>query len=453
MESKKKMKRKREEITTTTTTTAITITTSTITLKEEEEKKIEGEEEFKQEYSFNKKRRITLSLSPQRKNTHDFGKAKSIFRQAKHNPSEAQTSSRIHPADYQEPISLKQSEFLSHDSRIMLREANHEPPSGACAKAHDLVCKSCLKINDENHLICHDLPSANHVLFSENHEPRSSACGESPHVVASPRCVRLCLTHDSQYICLNINIFDIPNDILGIIIIFTDIIGKHVLRFTNKYFHNIVHSVVGSNLLLPKKFYEYNYNRIAAEFGNIPLYDWVMKIFGENKHFQTYDLNIAALNGNLNLMKHMKKYYNCKWSKVTYVEAAKGGHLEVLKWLKEDGCPFSNETCEVAASSGHSEVLKWLRENGCPWNEQTCRFAASNGHLELLKWARENGCPWNENTCIFAAMTGNFETLKWARENGCPWDSNTTYAAEVTGHLEILKWAIENGCEYYHEVT
>jgi hypothetical protein len=25
--------------------------------------------------------------------------------------------------------------------------------------------------------------------------------------------------------------------------------------------------------------------------------------------------------------------------------------------------------------------------------------AAKGGHLEMLKWARENGCPWNEETC------------------------------------------------------
>jgi hypothetical protein len=430
------MKRKIEETTTTTTATTTTTTTSAtsaITLKDFEEKDFEGEEEIKQEYSFNKKQRITLSLLPQRESANNSPKAK-------HDLSFARKSSRLCPDDYGEQISLKQSKFLSHDSRSMLRFANHEPLRGACAgqilglcsgrspnqspahdsrsescaKAHDLLCKSCLKINDENRLKSHDLPKA-------NHEP--------------------------QYICLNINILDIPNDILGIIIIFTDIIGKHVLRFANKYFHNIVHSVVVSNLLLPKEFHECSYDHIAAELGNIKLYDWVMFIFGESEYFRAYGLNIAALNGHLNLMKHMKKNYNYKWSEFTCPEAAKGGHLEVLKWLKEGGCSLEKETCEMAAAGGHLEILKWSRENGCPWSKETCSFAAERGNFEILKWARENGCPWDSNTTYAAVVSGHLEILKWAIENGCECYHKVPYCASKNGHLELLKWARENG---YH---
>ena len=32
-----------------------------------------------------------------------------------------------------------------------------------------------------------------------------------------------------------------------------------------------------------------------------------------------------------------------------------------------------------------------------------CSYAAQNGHLEILKWARENGCQWNSYTCSYAA--------------------------------------------------
>ena len=103
--------------------------------------------------------------------------------------------------------------------------------------------------------------------------------------------------------------------------------------------------------------------------------------------------------------------------------------------------------CNMAAKDGHLEVLKWARENGCEWNSNTCANAAENGHLEVLKWARENGCEWNSNTCAYAAQNGHLEVLKWARENGCKWNSETcTYAAQ-NGHLEVLKWARENGCK------
>ena len=59
--------------------------------------------------------------------------------------------------------------------------------------------------------------------------------------------------------------------------------------------------------------------------------------------------------------------------------------------------------CSMIALEGHLEVLKWARENGCEWDYLTCAYAAKNGHLEVLKWARENGCDWNSWTCAYAA--------------------------------------------------
>jgi uncharacterized protein YabN with tetrapyrrole methylase and pyrophosphatase domain len=66
----------------------------------------------------------------------------------------------------------------------------------------------------------------------------------------------------------------------------------------------------------------------------------------------------------------------------------------------------------------------------------TCAFAAENGHLEVLKWARENGCPWNKDTCMNATREGHLEVLKWARENGCPWDELTLCDAASKGYFE-----------------
>jgi hypothetical protein len=69
--------------------------------------------------------------------------------------------------------------------------------------------------------------------------------------------------------------------------------------------------------------------------------------------------------------------------------------------------------------------LKALRRaEKFPWDERTCRYAAWGGHLEVLKWARENDCPWDERTCMFAAKGGHLEVLKWARENDCPWNES-----------------------------
>lgn len=56
----------------------------------------------------------------------------------------------------------------------------------------------------------------------------------------------------------------------------------------------------------------------------------------------------------------------------------------------------------------------------CEWDEWTCAFAALNGHLDVLKWARENGCPWSQMTIAYAEDRGHLEVLQYARANGCP---------------------------------
>jgi hypothetical protein len=93
--------------------------------------------------------------------------------------------------------------------------------------------------------------------------------------------------------------------------------------------------------------------------------------------------------------------------------AARGGHLECLKYLHENGCPWDEETCGRAAAFGHLECLKYLYENGCPWDERVCGSAARGGNLECLKYAHENGCPWNEWACEIAAEGGQLGCLKY----------------------------------------
>jgi hypothetical protein len=41
--------------------------------------------------------------------------------------------------------------------------------------------------------------------------------------------------------------------------------------------------------------------------------------------------------------------------------AARGGHLAVLQWARQNGCPFDCLACGTAAAQGgHLETLQWL---------------------------------------------------------------------------------------------
>ena len=47
-----------------------------------------------------------------------------------------------------------------------------------------------------------------------------------------------------------------------------------------------------------------------------------------------------------------------------------------------------------AAYGGNLELVQWLRAEGCAWDWRTCHYAVQQSHMEMLRWARENGCPW-----------------------------------------------------------
>src|SRR3954464_6412415 len=80
------------------------------------------------------------------------------------------------------------------------------------------------------------------------------------------------------------------------------------------------------------------------------------------------------------------KLYNAK--EHTWIWAAVGGRIEVIKWLHENHV----ERCivwvmDVAGRNGHIDVVKWLHENrseGC--TEDAMNLAARNGHFKVVKW-------------------------------------------------------------------
>lgn len=118
--------------------------------------------------------------------------------------------------------------------------------------------------------------------------------------------------------------------------------------------------------------------------------------------------------------------------------AAEGGHIDILKWLRDNKCPWDDSLCmRGAARGGHIYVLKWLKENGCVWDEETCTGAALGGHLNVLKWLKKNGCLWNDRTTFHAAMMNNLEVLKWAVKNGCPWEKS-----ECLGIAEMVMYGM-----------
>ncbi len=282
---------------------------------------------------------------------------------------------------------------------------------------------------------------------------------------------------------------DIVNYVFSFIIFYKPIL-KLVCKSWNLYFINekkittpLLKEIIKSNefkLLIWLKshihldLFKYLIPKLSARYGNSKILNWAIKygcsvdsiVFSEatlNGHLNCLKLlvrhrvfplpndficRVAARGGHLNILEWAREN-GCRLGEETFSAAASGGHLDCLKWLRKCGCLFNTtNTCSNAASGGHLDCLKWLRECGCLLNTNTCSNAASGGHLDCLKWLRENGCPWNGSTCSNAAYNGHLDCLKYAVENDCPWDESTCSNAAYNGHLDCLQWAHENGCPW-----
>jgi hypothetical protein len=94
-------------------------------------------------------------------------------------------------------------------------------------------------------------------------------------------------------------------------------------------------------------------------------------------------------------MDNLPHIVNSKKNNYKYVQtAAQYGHLEMLKWLVENGFKFTGDALTAAAKEGHLECVVYLRERGCKMTTTVSKVSLNRAHIHVLRWVIENGCAW-----------------------------------------------------------
>eukprot|EP00953_Heterococcus_sp_UTEX-ZZ885_P004847 3098-Heterococcus_DN1.PRE.2 len=169
-------------------------------------------------------------------------------------------------------------------------------------------------------------------------------------------------------------------------------------------------------------------------------------------------LTWAAKGGSVEAMRWLRQQ-GCQYDLIeVHAAAAYNGHLNVLQFLHEDGCtvpdpPHASATtcCEHAASRGHINVLRWLHKHGWPYGE-VCAYAANGGSVPVMQYLKEQGLVFNEETMSNAAAACHLHMCQYLRSVGCPWDAAACTAATAAvrsrSNLEVLRWLHESGCPW-----
>ena len=196
----------------------------------------------------------------------------------------------------------------------------------------------------------------------------------------------------------------------------------------------------------------------AAIEGHVPLVRWFIETLNhaqEEPYFDGGLLTELAYRGKTEVLKvahdvnefreHVDDYF-CE-------NAASGGHLDTLKWLRHVGCPLGSTIVEQAAGGGHLHVLDWLWELDRGEVQWGYRYAFDGaireGHIPAIEWAMKKGLPgsWREGETLTlperACQLGNLDVVKWAVSLGHELSSYAVYYAAAWNKVRVLRWLIE----------
>ncbi|GAB9470899.1 hypothetical protein Gpo141_00008128 [Globisporangium polare] len=166
----------------------------------------------------------------------------------------------------------------------------------------------------------------------------------------------------------------------------------------------------------------------------------------------------AAALGKVHLMEWVIAHCAKVKSLTLYTEnAAHGGHLNVLQWLKKQSQSATAATYHLrcalqhAARSGHLAVVQWLHENteplASPATHQAVQSAIEGGHLDVLEYLLAHGYEHRsmsfKSPLGFAVEAGNLEMVKWVVDNKV--GNVSAYELQIAienGRSDIAKWLL-----------
>lgn len=159
----------------------------------------------------------------------------------------------------------------------------------------------------------------------------------------------------------------------------------------------------------------------AIKNGNLELVKW-LSLNGGYHDCGVHALRLAIMSNNIELINYLETILHHKYDQGALDNAAEIGNFDLLKRLVNEG--IRSTTCAAAAArGGQLEILKWLwEEKEGVFNDIVFALAPESGNLELCKWLYENGCPTSSSAYIFAIDSGSIDIVRYLIDIKCPYD-------------------------------
>lgn len=210
-----------------------------------------------------------------------------------------------------------------------------------------------------------------------------------------------------------------------------------------------------------EKTYDKSLMHYALRKGRFATVRWLHEVKGcplSSAYF-----NSAIIAGNFGFLKWLRTV-GCPYPEDPYLlcsQAAWQERLDILEWLVGIGCKMRPEIASIVSARGNIEMLKWVVNNteGFQWSARCVAEASRNGHLEMLKFLLENGCPMSNNrfgtyskwddwsAMARAAGGGHWHVVQWLVEQGYELSISYSLIADACAqkNLDALQWLVQLG--------
>jgi hypothetical protein len=153
----------------------------------------------------------------------------------------------------------------------------------------------------------------------------------------------------------------------------------------------------------------------------------------------------AAAAGHLLCLRHAHESGHV-WGRGTSTAAAAGGHLDCLRYAVDNGCNWNRKASYAAARNGHVDCLDYTLGKASASlvsDVSLCAEAAAGGHVDVLEWLRARGYWWDTHTFAAAAAHGHLDALVFLWPRDCPQRRDAKAIAASRGHLDCLRFLHE----------
>jgi len=133
---------------------------------------------------------------------------------------------------------------------------------------------------------------------------------------------------------------------------------------------------------------------------------------------------------------------------ILFAAAASGGHIPVMRWLRDCGCAWPSFALSKPAKAGHLDAVAWMIQQGCPRDRDVTVYAAEGGNIRLIEWLLDNGFKPGYLASTYAVKAGHFDALRWIYAHGGQLAHTVHDNAIAAGRLDMLEWLMGKSRAY-----